>query len=37
MSHLVVITFDNPDEGAKVRETLRSAERADYLSLDKKF
>jgi uncharacterized membrane protein len=34
MSHLVVITFDNPDEAAKVRETLRSAEKADYLSLD---
>lgn len=34
MSHLVVITFDNPDEAGQVRETLRSAERADYLSLD---
>lgn len=34
MSHLVVITFDNPDEAGKVREALRSAERADYLSLD---
>jgi uncharacterized membrane protein len=34
MSHLVVITFDNPEEAGKVRETLRSAERADYLSLD---
>ncbi|HSR29226.1 MAG TPA: DUF1269 domain-containing protein [Anaerolineae bacterium] len=34
MSHLVVVTFDNPDEAGQVRETLRSAERADYLSLD---
>jgi uncharacterized membrane protein len=34
MSHLVVVTFDNPDEAAKVRESLRSAQRADYLSLD---
>lgn len=34
MSNLVVITFDNPEEAGKVRETLRSAERADYLSLD---
>lgn len=34
MSHLVVITFDNSDEAEQVRETLRSAERADYLSLD---
>jgi uncharacterized membrane protein len=34
MSHLVVVTFDNPDEAAQVRETLRSAQRADYLSLD---
>lgn len=34
MSHLVVVTFDNPDEAGQVRETLRSAERADYLNLD---
>jgi uncharacterized membrane protein len=34
MSHLVVMTFDNPDEAGKVRDTLRSAERAAYLNLD---
>jgi len=34
MSHLVVVTFDNPEEAGKVRETLRSVQRADYLSLD---
>jgi uncharacterized membrane protein len=34
MSNLVVITFDNPDEAGRVRETLRSAQKADYLSLD---
>jgi len=34
MSHLVVITFDNPDEAEQVRKTLRSAEHADFLSLD---
>jgi uncharacterized membrane protein len=34
MSHLVVVTFDNPDEAGQVREAMRSAERADYLSLD---
>jgi uncharacterized membrane protein len=34
MSHLVVITFDNAEEAGKVRETLRSAQKADYLSLD---
>jgi uncharacterized membrane protein len=34
MSNLVVITFDNMEEAGKVRETLRSAERADILSLD---
>lgn len=34
MSHLVVVTFDNPEEAGKIRDTLRSAERADYLSLD---
>jgi uncharacterized membrane protein len=34
MSNLIVMTFDNPDEAGQVRETLRSAQRADYLSLD---
>jgi uncharacterized membrane protein len=34
MSHLVVITFDNAEEAGKVRETLRSAQRGDYFSLD---
>ena len=34
MSYLVVITFENAEEAGKVRETLRSAERSDYLSLD---
>lgn len=34
MSNLIVITFDNPTEAEEVRETLRSAEHADYLSLD---
>jgi len=34
MSHLVVITFDNPGEAEQVRQTLRSAEHADFLSLD---
>jgi uncharacterized membrane protein len=34
MPHLVVITFDNAEEAGKVRETLRSAQQADYLSLD---
>ena len=34
MSHLVVITFDNAEEAGKVRQTLRSAERADFVSLD---
>lgn len=34
MSHLVVVSFDNPEEAGRVRETLRSAEKADYLSLD---
>jgi uncharacterized membrane protein len=28
------MTFDNPDEAGKVRDTLRSAERASYLNLD---
>jgi uncharacterized membrane protein len=34
MSNLVEVTFDNPDEAAKVRETLRTAQQADYLNLD---
>ena len=34
MSHLVVVSFDNAEEAGKVRETLRSAEKSDYLSLD---
>jgi uncharacterized membrane protein len=34
MSHLLVVTFDNPEEAGRVRETLRSAQRANYLSLD---
>jgi uncharacterized membrane protein len=34
MSDLVVITFDNPEEAPKVRETLKSGERADLLRLD---
>ena len=34
MSHLVVVSFDNAEDAGKVRETLRSAEKADYLSLD---
>jgi uncharacterized membrane protein len=34
MSNLVVITFDNAEEAGKVRETLRSAERSEHLSLD---
>jgi uncharacterized membrane protein len=34
MSNLVVVTFDNPEEAGQVRETLRSAQRSDYLSLD---
>ena len=34
MSHLVVVSFDNAEEAGRVRETLRSAEKADYLSLD---
>ena len=34
MSDLVVVTFDNMEEAGKVREALRSVQRADYLSLD---
>ena len=34
MSYLVVVTFDDAEQAGKVRETLRSAQRSDYLSLD---
>ena len=34
MANLVVITFDNPDEAGKVRETLRSVQGQGLLSLD---
>jgi uncharacterized membrane protein len=34
MSNLVVIAFDNMEEAGKVRETLRSAQRQDMISLD---
>ncbi len=34
MSDLIVITFDNVDEAAKVRESLRSIEREGLLRLD---
>ena len=34
VSHLVVVTFDNAEEAGQVRETLRSAQQAEYLSLD---
>ena len=34
MSNLIVILFDNAEEAGQVRETLRSAQRENYLSLD---
>ena len=34
MSNLVVITFDNPDEAIKVRESLHKMESEGYLKLD---
>jgi uncharacterized membrane protein len=34
MSHLIVIVFDNPDEAAKVRETLKGGESLGMLRLD---
>ena len=34
MPNLVVVTFEDADEAGKVLETLRSAQRADLLSLD---
>ena len=34
MSYLVVITFDDPDEAGKVRQTLSSIQHTGHLSLD---
>ena len=34
MSYLIVVTFDNAEEAGQVRETLRSAQRSEYLSID---
>lgn len=34
MSHLVVVSFDNAEEAGKMRDTLRSVQKSDYLSLD---
>ena len=34
MSHLIVVTFDSPDEAGQVLETLRSVQREGYLGLD---
>jgi uncharacterized membrane protein len=34
MSHLVVVTFDNPDEAGQVLDTLRSVQREGFLGLD---
>lgn len=34
MSNLIVITFDNEEEAGKVRESLRTGQKGDYLSLD---
>jgi uncharacterized membrane protein len=34
MSDLIVIVFEDMEEAGKLRETLRSAERTDYISLD---
>jgi len=34
MSNLIVITFDDMEEAGKVRETLRSVQHGDYISLD---
>lgn len=34
MSNLVVITFDDVDEAERVRDTLRSAQREDFIKLD---
>lgn len=34
MSNLIVITFDGPNEAEKVRETIRSVQKQDLISLD---
>jgi len=34
VSNLVVIAFENMEEAGRVRETLRSAQREDFISLD---
>ena len=34
MSNLVVITFADPDEAAKLHDTLQSGQKADYISLE---
>lgn len=34
MSNLLVVLFDNMEEAGKVRETLRSVQRQDYINLD---
>ena len=34
MSEIIVITFDNMDEAGEVLESLKKAQRSDYLSLD---
>lgn len=34
MSNLIVITFDGPNEAEKVRETIRSAQKQNLISLD---
>ena len=34
MSTMIVISFDNTEEAGKVREAIRSAEKAHYISLD---
>jgi uncharacterized membrane protein len=34
MSNLIVITFDDPNEAEKVRDTIRSAQKHDLIKLD---
>ncbi len=34
MSDIVVITFDDPDEAGKVRESIRKTEKSGFVSLD---
>jgi len=34
MSNLIVLTFDDPDEAEKVRETIRSGQKHDLIKLD---